>query len=47
MIENDQFKNFAKSDKFVNLKLGNLDVKKRNRVFGLRGEFAFEELVLF
>jgi len=44
MIENDQFKNFAKSDKFVNLKLGNLDVKKRNRVFGLRGEFAVLEL---
>jgi IS30 family transposase len=28
MIENNQFKSFAKSDKFVNLKLGNLDVKK-------------------
>jgi len=40
MIENNQFKSFAKSDKFVNLKLDNLDVKKRSRVFGLRGEFA-------
>ena len=28
MIENNQFKIFAKSDKFVNLKLDNLDVKK-------------------
>jgi len=28
MIKNNQFKNFAKSDKFANLKLDNLDVKK-------------------
>jgi len=28
MIKNNQFKNFAKSDKSVNLKLDNLDVKK-------------------